>query len=323
VLSVSGKREIKVMGGRHLVVGAGPVGCETAALLAREGHEVLLASRSGRGEEVAGVARLALDATDAQRLTEVASGAVAIYNCVNPPAYDKWPTMWPPIFAALLTAAERTGGVLVTAGNLYPYGPVDGPMVEGMPDLAPGTKARVRATMWADALAAHRAGRVRSAEVRGSDYVGAGVGEGGHIPRLVPRALAGRSARVLGSPDEPHSWTDVRDMARALVEVAGREDAWGRVWHAPTNPARTQREALADVCRAAGRDPVEVRGYPKVAMTLGGVLSPLVRELKETVYQFDRPYLLDSSAITRELGLEPTPWDEVCRRTAGLEYCRA
>jgi nucleoside-diphosphate-sugar epimerase len=311
------------MGGHHLVVGAGPVGRETAARLASEGHEVLLASRSGRGHEVAGVGRVALDATDAERLTEVASGAVAIYNCVNPPAYDKWPTMWPPIFAALLTAASRTGAVLVTAGNLYAYGPVDGPMVEGMPDVAPGTKARVRATMWADALAAHGAGRVRAAEVRGSDYMGAGVGEGGHIPRLVPRALTGRPVRVLGSPDEPHSWTDVRDMARALVAVAARDDAWGRVWHAPTNPARTQREALADVCRAAGRDPVEVRGYPKVAMALGGLFSPLVRELKETVYQFARPYLLDSSAITRELGLEPTPWDEVCRRTAGLEYCRA
>jgi nucleoside-diphosphate-sugar epimerase len=311
------------MGERHLVVGAGPVGRETAALLADEGHEVLLASRSGKGEAVAGVPRVALDATDAERLTEVASGAVAIYNCINPPAYDRWPTMWPPISAALLTAAERSGAVLVTAGNLYPYGPVDGPMVERLPDVAPGTKARVRATMWADALAAHRAGRLRAAEVRGSDYMGADVGEGGHIPRLVPRALAGRSVRVLGSPDEPHSWTDVRDMARALVAVAAREDAWGRVWHAPTNPARTQREALADVCRAAGTDPVEVRGYPRHALRLGGILSPLIRELKETVYQFDRPYLLDSSAITKELGLEPTPWDEVCRRTAGLEYCRA
>jgi hypothetical protein len=39
--------------------------------------------------------------------------------------------------------------------------------------------------------------------------------------------------------------------------------------------------------------------------------------MRETVYQFQRPYVLDSSAITRELGLEPTPWDEVCRATAG------
>jgi hypothetical protein len=68
---------------------------------------------------------------------------------------------------------------------------------------------------------------------------------------------------------------------------------------------------------------VEVRAYPKALMVLGGLMSPMLRELKETTYQFERPYVLDSSAITREFGLEPTPWDEVCRRTAGLEYCRA
>jgi nucleoside-diphosphate-sugar epimerase len=310
--------------GRHLVVGAGPVGRAVAEeLVARGDRDVVLASRSGAGPEVAGARRMALDAADAGAVAAAAAGASAIYNCVNPPSYDVWPAMWPPIAAALLQAAEGSGAVLATAGNLYPYGPVPGPMVEGLPDAATGVKARVRATMWADALAAHRAGRARVVEVRGSDYVGAGVGEAGHIPRVVPRALAGRPVWVLGSPDQPHSWTDVQDMGRALATVAEDENAWGRVWHAPTNPPRTQREAVADVCRAVGREPVRVHGIPRLVVRGAGLVSPVMRELEETLYQFERPYVLDSSAITRELGLEPTPWAEVCRRTAGLEYCGA
>jgi nucleoside-diphosphate-sugar epimerase len=304
------------MSRRHVVVGAGPVGRATAQQLAGAGEEVLLVSRSGRGAEVTGAVRAAADAADGDRLSELAAGAQALYNCVNPPAYHLWRELWPPMAAAFLSAAERSGAVLVTAANLYPYGPVQGPMVEGMPDAGSGVKARVRAEMWADALRAHRSGRVRAVEVRGSDYVGAGVGDGGHVPRLVPRALAGRPVRVFGSPDQPHSWTDVQDMARALVAVAGVERAWGRVWHAPTNPPRTQRQAIADVCRSVGQDPVPVRRYPGAVLTLGSRVSPLLRELRETAYQFDGPYVLDSSAITRELGLEPTPWDEVCRRTA-------
>jgi nucleoside-diphosphate-sugar epimerase len=301
----------------HVVVGAGPVGRATALQLAGEGHEVLLVSRSGAGPAVPGVRREAADAADAERLTELATGAAALYNCVNPPSYTVWPTFWPPVAAAFLTAAERTGATLVIASCLYGYGPVDEPMVEGMPDAATTKKARIRAQMWADALAAHGAGRITAVEVRGSDYMGPWVSPStGHIARVTAAALAGKTVRVMGRPDQPHSFTDVRDMGRALAAVAQAPRTWGRVWHAPTNAPRTQAEAIADVCRAADREPVTVKGFPRWVLGVGGAVVPVLRELRETVYQFTRPYVLDSSAITRELGLEPTPWAEVCRATA-------
>ena len=301
----------------HVVVGAGPVGRATALQLAAEGHRVLLASRSGSGTTIPGVTRVAVDAADADRLAGLAAGAAALYNCVNPPSYSVWQQFWPPVAAALLAAAERTGATLVVASCLYGYGPVDEPMVEGLPDVATTTKARIRAVMWSDALAAHEAGRIRAVEVRGSDYMGPGVpASSGHIARVVGAALSGRTVRVVGRPDQPHSFTDVRDMGRALAAVAQRPQAWGRVWHAPTNAPRTQAEAVADVCRAAGRPPVRVKGLPRWVLGVGGAVVPMLRELRETEYQFTRPYVLDSSAIARELGLEPTPWVEVCRATA-------
>lgn len=137
-----------------------------------------------------------------------------------------------------------------------------------------------------------------------------------HVPQVAPRALKGKSVRVFGRPDQPHSFTDVRDMGRALVAVAQAPQTWGRVWNAPTNPAVTQAQAVADVCRAAGKEPVKVRAWPAALLGLGGAVVPLLREMRETEYQFLAPYVVDSSAIERELGLEPTPWDEVCRATA-------
>ena len=247
----------------HVVVGAGPVGIATARQLVSEGHDVLLASRSGAGPEVAGVRRVAADAADADRLSELAEGAVALYNCINPPDYTVWPTYWPPVAAAFLVAAERSGAVLVIASCLYGYGPVDGPMVESLPDAATTKKARIRAGMWADALALHEAGRIRAVEVRGSDYMGPGVSPAaGHIARVTEAALAGKTVRVMGRPDVPHSFTDVRDMGRALAAVAQAPQTWGRVWHAPTNAPVTQAQAIADVCRAAGKEPVKVKSLP-------------------------------------------------------------
>ena len=59
-----------------------------------------------------------------------------------------------------------------------------------------------------------------------------------------------------------------------------------------------------------------MRSYPRLVIDALAPVVPMLRELRSTRWQFERPYLLDSSAITRELGLEPTPWDDVCRATA-------
>jgi len=273
---------------------------------------VVLASRSGRGGATA------VDATDADALSRLAEGAVALYNCVNPPDYTQWRAMWPPVAAGLLSAAERSGALLVTAGNLYPYGPTPGGVMrEGMPDTAPGKKAKLRAAMTRDAFDLHRAGRIRAVEVRGSDYLGAPIGDNGHVPRVVPRALQGKNVTVIGSAHQPHTFTDVRDMGRALALVATEESAWGRIWHAPSNPPRTQAEAVNDILAAVGRRPVKVRALPGVALSLLAPFNPVLRELHETLYQFTAPYLMDSSAITAAYGLAPSPWDEVCHRTVG------
>ena len=301
---------------KFVVVGAGPVGTETATLLAHGGHEVVVVTRSGRGPELAGVRRVAADASDPAVLTPLVDGAIALVNCANPPRYTDWDRVWPPLAASLLAAAEQTGATWVSASSLYGYGPVDGPMTEGMPDLATDHKGWLRAGMWAEALQRHDAGRIRAVEVRASDYVGAHVGVNGHIPRHVPTAVRGRAAWVIGRPDLPHTWTDVHDVARALVAVAQRPDTWGQVWHAPSNAPRTQREALTDVLAAVGRPPVRVHGTPRLALSLLGRVLPMVRELDEMSYMFQRPYVMDSTRSQQVLELAPTPWAEVARRTA-------
>ena len=161
--------------------------------------------------------------------------------------------------------------------------------------------------MWADALAAHERGDVRVTEVRSSDYVGPGAES--HLgDRIVPKLLAGKGVRVLGNPDVAHSWTYTHDAARTLVAAAASEQAWGKAWHTPSNPPRTQREAIGDLAQIAGVDMVPVKGMSRGMITGVGLFVPMVRELKETYYQFDAPFVLDDSAARTELGIEPTDW---------------
>ncbi len=125
----------------------------------------------------------------------------------------------------------------------------------------------------------------------------------------------------LGDVDQPHTWTAPVDVARTLVTAAADERGWGRAWHVPSNAPRTQRQAVDDLAAAAGVPTVKVSTVPTVMLRVIGLFQPVIRELKETEYQRERPYLLDETAARATFGLEPTPWDEIL---AGMvEHYRA
>lgn len=298
----------------HVVVGKGPVGTATANLLAEQGRKVRLISRSG-GPGGGAIEHVALDAADAERLSEASADAVAIYNCAAPP-YHRWVQDWPRLSAALLDAAERNDAVLVLTGNLYAYGPTDAPMTEDLPLNAEFRKGKARARVWQDALARHQEGRVRVVEARASDFIGPGVTTGGHLAaRVVPKLLKGRPVQVLGNPDATHSWTYVPDVARTLVRLAREEQAWGRAWHVPTTPPFSARQAIEQMSRIADVAMPRVSAMPWWALKAIGLVSPLVRELPEIRYQFDAPFVIDSSAYAKTFEEEPTPTEEALTAT--------
>ncbi len=294
--------------GMHVVVGRGSVGNAVARELLILGHDVTQVSR--RGGAVPGARPVSQDAADGTALTIVAADADALYNCVNPP-YDQWATAWPPVAKAMLAAAERSGAGLVTMGNLYPYGPVDVPMTEDLPDVGTGPKARVRAAMWHDALVLHRAGRIRATEARASDFYGPDVVDTGLLAsRAVPALLKGKKVRVLGDPDAPHTFSYVPDVARTLAILGTDARSWGRLWHVPSAEPVTQRQALTQMAELAHAPVARVGRIPDVAVKVLGLAVPMMRELQETAYQRTRPYVLDSSAATATFGITATPLAE-------------
>ncbi|MFE5539089.1 NAD-dependent epimerase/dehydratase family protein [Streptomyces sp. NPDC056492] len=290
----------------HVVLGFGPAGAATARLLAGQGRSVRVVTRSGRPAEP-GIEHVALDATDSRLLAAAVRGAAAIHQCAAPP-YHRWVRDWPPLVSSVCAAAEETGAVLVMLGNLYGYGPVDGPLTEGLPLAAAGAKGRVRAEGWEAVRKLHEEGRVKAVEVRASDFFGPGVTDGGHLAgRVMPRLLRGKPVSTLGDPDAPHSWSYLPDVARVLAEVADEERAWGRAWHVPTEPALSVREMVDLLAARAGTGPVAVRGLPPAVLGAAALFSPLIRELKEIRYQFDRPFTVDSAAYEAEFAVRATP----------------
>ncbi len=308
----------------HVIVGAGPVGVALARRLSGEGHGVAVLTRSGSELGLPGVESVAVDASDADALSAEVAGAAVLYNCANPGAYPLWEREWPPLAAAILTAAERSGAVLVTASNLYGYGPVSGPMTRETPLRPSDHKGALRARLWEEALAAHAAGRVRVTEARSSDYIGPALPTGSSLlARYAEATLAGRTAAVFADPDQPHTWTAIEDVAATLAVLGSAEAAWGSAWIVPSNPPQSVREVLRELNRRCGLGEPRLREVPRWLLRAGGVFVPLLKEVGGILYQFDAPFVADGAQTTRSFGVEPTPWTRVLDETAASWRDRA
>ncbi|SER36716.1 Nucleoside-diphosphate-sugar epimerase [Lentzea xinjiangensis] len=298
---------------KHVVLGAGSIGTNVARLLAGRGESVRIVTRSGSGPEHPLVDRVAADASDPSRLTELARGAEVIYHCVNPPSYTTWERLLPPLQTAAIAAARANDAILALTGGLYAYGPQPGGrMDEHTPMTAAGRKGRLRRRMWEQALAAG----IRTVEVRGSDFIGKGAN--GIYPLFIKPALEkGRPAWIAGHLDVPHSFTVNGDMARALVALAADDRAWGRAWHVPSPPAVTIRDLARRYAVAAGKSPLKLVQMPRFVMRAAGLVVPAAREVAEMDYQWYAPFHLDATKTAETFGLSATDLDTAVRDEVG------
>lgn len=292
----------------HVIVGRGATATATALLLADAGDDVRMVSRSGEGPSHPLVERTALDATDTGALTRLANGAATVFNMAAP-AYHTWPELLPPLFGSILTAAERSGAGYVMLGNLYGYGPADGPVGADHPLDATGRKGRVRADMWLRAKEAHDAGRVRATEVRAGQFIGAGAYSVFTL-MVQPKVLAGLPALVPAALDVPHAYSAIGDTARALVAVARDERGWGRAWHAPTITASV-REVAGRLAALAGLSEPRLDTMTDRELTLLSLGDPFWDEMWETHHMSHRPFTVDSAPMETTFGVAASPLDDV------------
>jgi nucleoside-diphosphate-sugar epimerase len=289
----------------HVVTGAGPVGSTVAQQLAEAGHHVRLLTRSGSGPVHPLIERRRVDVSRPDGLVEAFADAVAVHHCIHGSAYDArvWRAELPQAERMVLEAAGRVGAVAVFPESLYSYGPVEGTITESTPRSASTGKLGVRTEL----LAQREASATPTVSVAASDFYGPLVRNAHAGERMVPTVLAGRTMRVLGSPDQPHSFTYVPDLAAAMVRAATRPDLWNSFLHAPTAPPVTQRRLVGMVADAGAVRAPRVSSIPVSVLGAAGVVSRSMREMAETGYMFARPFVMDSSASEERLGLTPTP----------------
>lgn len=306
--------------GLHVVMGYGPLGRAVCAELHRRGADVAVVTRSAPDDLPDGVRAIEADLSDEEASRVALADAVVAYHCLNGP-YSRWPDVLPPLTEGVLAGADDAGATLVYGDNLYAYGPVDGPVHEGLPDAATFPNGRVRALVTKRLLAAHAAGDLPVVIARGSDFFGPNVRVSLAGAGVVGRTLAGQRPQVLGNPDLPHTLTFIDDFAAAMVRLGAAEDTHGRVWHVPNPPTETIRAFAERVASAAGVPAQPLQVAPYLGMRVAALFAPPVRAILQVRYQTVRPWVVDHGAYAERFGDHASAWDEAIRRT--VDWYRA
>lgn len=300
----------------HVVFGAGQVGTGLARSLRARGHAVRVVRRSAAPVE--GVEVVAGDARDRAFAARAAEGAAALYHCMNPRSYtgDAWEAELPALGDALIGAAIEARARLVVLDNLYGYGVVDGRRTEDTPLRATGRKGRVRVALTARLQAAARDEGLRYTAARAGDFFGPGTGEHSLLsPGSLRKLAAGGSPWLVGDGAATHAFSYVPDVVEGLAALgAAGPDVEGRAWHlpvievAPTTLVARIAEALGSSARA--------RVLPAWAVRTLGPVVPLFGELRETLYQWDRPFLVDDARFRARFPGIGTALDAAAEGTA-------
>ncbi|MDX2469328.1 MAG: SDR family oxidoreductase [SAR324 cluster bacterium] len=310
---------------KNVIFGTGPLGWWIMESLLEKGEDevsITMVNRSGKlplnlpQTLPKRVDLRAGDATDASFVAAICKDADAVFHCAMPP-YTRWPQLFPALTKGILEGVKTTKAKLIYCDNLYMYGDTQTRVLtEDLPNNPHGHKGKVRAEMAESLLSAHRAGEIKLVVGRGSDFYGPYVINSGLGERFFKPGILGETADLLGDLALPHTYTYIKDFARALVLLSEEDAAIGQIWHVPNAPTITTMEMVSLVEQELGQS-VKVRTAGPLMVNLLGLFIPMLKEMKEVMYQWNRPYVVDHSKFIGSFNLQTTDPKIAIKETLG------
>ncbi len=304
----------------HVIFGTGALGKWTARELVRLGKPVRMVSHSGKADAriPAEVEIVKGDAYDFTRNLEVTKGANAVYQCAQP-LYHEWAEKFPPMQKAILDAVAANGAKFIVGDNLYMYGDTNGqPIREDMPYQPHSKKGTVRGAMATAVMDAHRTGKVRAAIGRASNFFG--PDDNAVTSFAIRPALAGKAVNLMGKTDQLHTFSYIADFGKLLATLGTREDTLGQIWFTPSPAPVTQMDLVKLMEEELGQK-VKFMVAGKMMMSFLGLFMPTLRESVEMLYEWDKPFIMDSSKAEKAFGWKGTPLREAMQAT--IDWCKS
>ncbi|MFU8843669.1 MAG: NAD-dependent epimerase/dehydratase family protein [Bacteroidales bacterium] len=265
------------------------------------------------------------DLTNRDQTLKAVEGSEIVYLTAGLPYNVKtWQSAWPVIMENVLNACKTHKAKFIFFDNIYIYdGKNLNPMTEDHPVNPPSEKGKVRKKIANMVMNAHEKGEVECLIARCADYYGPSVRNTSMLTEMVLKPLSlGRKANWMGGLDYKHSFTFTPDAGKATALLGNTNDAFGQVWHLPTasNPF-TGREWIENIAGELAVKP-KYQLASKWMVRVLGLFIPVMKEMVEMYYQYDRDYVFDSSKFEKRFGINPTSYPEGIKEIVKTDYTR-
>jgi nucleoside-diphosphate-sugar epimerase len=241
---------------------------------------------------------------------QAVKGSSYVYLCIGLPYSHKvWEAQWEIIMQNVIDACSRYDAKLIFLDNAYMYAnPLPIPFDESTLQLPSSKKGAVRKRT-ADILAqAMKQKQVEALIGRAPDFYGKTAANSVFYVLFLERILQNKNPQQLSKGDVRHTYANVSDLGRALVELALCEDCYQQVWHLPVNEPITMEQVLSIINEYLQSD-FKIKVMPKAIKQLLSFFMPILKEAMEMDYQFKQEYIMsDRKFQERFPDFEVTPY---------------
>ncbi|MCU7693786.1 NAD-dependent epimerase/dehydratase family protein [Haoranjiania flava] len=222
-----------------------------------------------------------------------------------------WKREWPVVMGNVINACLEHNCKLVFFDNVYMYHKNHlANMTENTPVAPPSEKGKVRHILVRMIEDAMEQSGLQALIARSADFYGPGANASILKIGVTDNLLKNKKAFWQADDGKIHSLTYTPDAAKAVALLGNTPDAYRQAWHLPTSKEKlTGKELIALTAAAMNK---EARHYvlSKTMVSVAGIFVPILRELKEMLYQYDRDYFFDSSKFDQRFQMQATSYAE-------------
>ncbi len=294
----------------------GAIGIELAKALSKFTNDIRLVSRNPRKVNDTD-SLFSADLSALEQVEQAVQGSAVCYLTLGYDYNTKlWQEKWPPLIRNVVEACIKHQSKLVFFDNVYAIGGDNVKRITESSPISPSSrKGEVRAYVDKHILESVEKGKLTAILARAPDFFGPIKDKSVLMNLIYDNLSKGKKAQWFCNADVVHTTGFAPDLAKGTAILGNAPDAFNQVWNLPVDSnALTGREwvkLFADEMSASA----EVQVLPGLGMRAIGLFVPVLKEMYEMRYQYDREYYFDSTKFVTKFDFTATTNKEAVKET--------